>query len=162
MKRSFGKAMGAIVLWVALPLLASAEDGGWNMPNLNPFASKSQPTTSSRASQPPTSGWKMPKVLPQASARPKRRASQPTTWNRMTSGTQNMLSKTADALTPWDNKKPAPPQQLTGSNSIFTHNNAAKKEPKSSGVAPASWWSSDKSAERPNTVNGFLSQPRPK
>ena len=76
----------------------------------------------------------------------------------MTNGTQNFLSKTADTLTPWDNKKPAPPPKITGSNSIFTHNTANDKK---SDAAPASWWSGEKSHESPKTVNDFLAQPRP-
>ena len=85
---------------------------------------------------------------------------EPSTWSQMTSGTQQFFSKTADTLTPWDNKKPAPPRTITGSNSIFTHNKPKDKE--SSGVAPASWWSTDKSDSSPKSVNEFLSQPRPR
>jgi hypothetical protein len=163
MKKSLWIIVGAILVSAALPLAAWAEESGWKMPNLNPFGSSGPSATSSRASQPPTSGWKMPKLLPSttATARPKRKANQPTTWNRMTNGTQSFFSKTADVLTPWDNKKPAPPQKVTGSNTAFTRNNPAKKDPKSSSsVAPASWWSGEKS-DQPKTVNGFLSQPRP-
>jgi hypothetical protein len=143
---------------------ASADDGGWKMPNLNPFSGGGNAPTSSRAGQPPTSGWKMPKLWSQSPAQPKKRtnhpANQPTTWNRMTNGTQNLVSKTADALNPWDKKQPAAPPKLTGSSSIFTNKSTTKPVKKDDSVKPASWWGSDKK-EAPKTVNGFLSQPRP-
>jgi hypothetical protein len=160
MKSSLCSLVGAIVMSLAIPLVLAAEDGGWKMPNLNPFSSSGQ----TGSGQPPTSGWKMPKLLPSttAKARPKRKSNQPTTWNKMTNDTQQFFSKTADTLNPWDNKKPAPRQNLTGSNTAFTHNNAAKKVSTSSGaVAPASWFSSDKGGQRATSVSDFLSQPRP-
>src|SRR5206468_11359420 len=130
-----------------------ADDGGWKMPNLNPFSSSGHAPTSSGASQPPTSGWKMPKLLPQAPAQPKRRANQPTTSNRGKSGTQNLFSKTADALNPWDKKQPAAPPKLTGSNSIFTNKSTTKAAKKDDSVKPASWWSGEKTTTPPKTVN---------
>jgi hypothetical protein len=81
----------------------------------------------------------------------------------MSKGTQQLFAKTADTLTPWDNKKPAPPPKITGSNTIFTqHSKPADKKSTTndSGIAPASWWSSEKSSS-PKSVNEFLSQPRP-
>ena len=139
----------------------AAEDGGWKMPNLNPFATSSQALTSNRPGQPPTSGWKMPKLLPQASAQPKRRANPPGTMSRAQHGTQNLFSKTAEALNPWDKKQPAAPPKLTGSGSIFTNKSTTKAAKKDDSVKPASWWSSDKKSEPPKTVNDFLSKPRP-
>ena len=134
---------------------AAAEDGGWKFPNLNPFAGKAS------ASNPATSGWKMPKLWPSASA-PKRRSNQPSTLGKMTRGTRDFVSKTADAINPWDDK-PAPQQNITGSNSIFTRQGQAakKKESSSSGVLPASWWGGDKDNGRDKSVNEFLSRPRP-
>jgi hypothetical protein len=103
----------------------------------------------------------MPKLWPPAaSAKPK--AAQPSTWKKMAGGTQKLFSKTADALTPWDNnqaKTPAP--SITGSNTAFTHNNTAKKPSSSNSVAPASWWSSEKKDQPDRSVNEFLSRPRP-
>jgi hypothetical protein len=102
----------------------------------------------------------MPKLWSQAPAQPRKRAIQATSSNRAGNGSQNFLSKTADALNPWDKKQPAPPQKLTGSNSIFTNKSTTKPAKKDEEVKPASWWSSDKK-NAPKTVNGFLSQPRP-
>jgi len=160
MQKLFCSVLVTIIVGVASSR-AGADDGGWKIPNLNPFSTSGQAPTSSRAGQPPTSGWKTPKLLPQTSAQPKRRANQPTTWNRVTNGTQNIFSKTADALNPWDKKQPAPPPKLTGSNSIFTNKSTTKPAHKDSAVKPTSWWSSDKKDQAPETVNGFLSRPRP-
>jgi hypothetical protein len=147
----------------ALCVRVAADDRSWTMPKLNPFSGTAAAPTSS-AGQPPTSGWKMPKLWSQSPAQSKKRttrtANQPTTWNRMTNGTQNLMSKTADALNPWDKKQPAPPPKVTGSNSIFTNKSSTKPAKRDESVKPASWWSSDKK-DAPKTVNGFLSQPRP-
>jgi hypothetical protein len=129
------------------------------MPNLNPFASKGQSSASGHVSDAPTSGWHAPKLWP-STAPAKRKANHPSTWNKMTKGTQKVFTKTAGALNPWDNNRPKPPPKITGSNSIFTKSGQAKKETKSS-VLPASWWSSDDKESQPASVNAFLSQPRP-
>jgi hypothetical protein len=149
-----------LLLAVAYPFAVNGEDGGWKMPNLNPFSGKG-----SGAGSAPTSGWKMPKMWPStgkstASTRAKKRQSnQPGTLSKMSSGTQQFFSKTADALTPWDNKPAAPAPQITGSNSLFSQ---STKQPKKSDVAPASWWGgSEKKSETPKSVNDFLSMPRP-
>src|SRR5437867_1194841 len=92
-------AMPKLALGILTALLLAAtspvvmgDDAGWKMPNLNPFPTSGQPPTSARRAPPPTSGWKMPKLVPQAKAQPKGRPSQPTTWNRMTNGPQNLFS----------------------------------------------------------------------
>ena len=162
MIRSLLSVCLAVALTAALPLAASGADGSW-MPNLNPFGGKGKSTPRGHTSNAATSGWKVPKLWPStggtAASRPKPRgASQPTTWSRMTSGTQQFFSKTADTLTPWDNKKPAPSPTITGSNSFFTHNKP--KDKKSGDIAPASWWSTEKN-DAPKSVNEFLSRPRP-
>ena len=165
MSRKLCVAVATLAVVVFALDTGTAEDSGWKMPNLNPFSSGAKPPTSGRASNPPTSGWKMPKVpslSPQAAAKSKRR-SNPTTFDRMTKGTRTFFNKTADALTPWDNKQPAPTPNITGSNTAFTRGNRPKKEtnePKSGSILPASWWGSEKE-DKPKTVNDFLSQPRP-
>jgi hypothetical protein len=165
MVRSSLSFVATVLLAIVAPLAAVGDDGSWKMPNLNPFAGKGK--TASRPSNAPTSGWHMPKLwqTTKSPVRPRTRpASQPSTLSKMSTGTQQFFAKTADTLTPWDNKKPAPPPKITGSNSIFTQQNkmADKKSTtkESSGIAPASWWSSEKSSS-PKSVNEFLSQPRP-
>ena len=158
MLRSMCSVLVGLALVAFVPGLASGEQSGWKMPNLNPFSGSG---SGSKRSKAPTSGWKVPSLWQPTKSPAKSRVAkqQPSTWNRMTNGTQQFFSKTADTLTPWDNKKPSSAPTITGSNSIFTHNKPKEKE--SSGVAPASWWGSEKS-EAPKTVNDFLSQPRPR
>jgi hypothetical protein len=152
-----------LILLAATAICAGvfADEGGWKMPNLNPLSAGGHAPTSSSAGRPPTSGWKMPKLWSQSPAHPKKRANQPTSWNRVTNGTQSFFSKTADAINPWDKKQPAAPPKLTGSNSIFTNKSTTKASHKDDAVKPASWWGSDKKSEPPKTVNDFLSKPRP-
>jgi hypothetical protein len=152
------------LIFIALAAVCSrarADDGGWKMPNLNPFSGDGHAAMGNGAAQPPTSGWKAPKLWPQAPTQSKRAANKPATHNRAKSGTQNIFSKTAEALNPWDKKQPAPPPKLTGSNSVFTHKSTTKPAKKDDSVKPASWWSSEKKSEPPKTVNDFLSKPRP-
>ena len=130
------------------------------MPNLNPFSGAAQPPTSTRRTQPASSTWKMPQLWQQTKAQPKTRRNPPSTLSQVTKGTQNVLSKTADALNPWDKKQPAPPPKLSGSNSIFTDKSTIIPAKKDTGVKPASWWGGDKSQSKDKTVNEFLSHPR--
>ena len=155
--KMFRQIIVAVVILVVLTFICRAEDNGWHMPKLNPFTASGK--SSNRTGAPPMSGWHMPKLWPSTSAN--NRQPQPSTLYKMSTGTQKALSKTADALTPWDNKKPSPPPKITGSNSIFTHQGQPKKEPKSSGILPASWWTTESKAKEPDSVNAFLSQPRP-
>jgi hypothetical protein len=158
----------AALLAMLSPLSVVGEDSSWKMPNLNPFAGKAK--ASSRASSASTNGWHLPKLWQTTTrpARPKiKPANQPSTLSQMTKGTQQILAKTADTLTPWDNKQPAPPRKITGSNSIFTQQSKAADKKSttkdSGGIAPASWWSSEKDkSDAPKSVNEFLSQPRPR
>jgi hypothetical protein len=154
---------------VAVTPLSLLGDDGWHMPNMNPFGSATAAPSATHRAQPPTSGWKMPKLLTQSKPQPKTqlktRPHQRSTWQNMTSGTQKALSKTADALTPWDNKQPAPPPKLSGSNSVFTNKSTTIPAKKDTSVKPASWWGSDKTGEakkpgKDKTVNEFLSRPR--
>jgi hypothetical protein len=155
-------SIAGVSLFVVSQCVILADDGGWMMPNLNPFSSTTKAPTSSRAAQPPTSGFKMPNLWPQshAKAQPKRRANQPSTMSRMTSGAQNMFSKTADSLNPWDKKPAAQPQKLTGSKSVFTGKSTTTKAKKDTDVKPASWFG-EKTDSRDKSVNDFLSRPRP-
>jgi hypothetical protein len=160
MHKPFYTFIVTLVIGITSSIASIAADDGWKMPNLNPFASKGKPSTAARAGSPPTSGWHMPKLWP-SPAPDKRRVNQPTAWNKMTSGTQKFFSKTADALNPWDDTQPKPEPKISGSNTAFTHNNAAKQESKSSSVRPTSWWKTDTKDQTPKSVNEFLSQPRP-
>ena len=152
-------------LWIAAAIIVAcadcvpAEESSWKLPNLNPFASKGQPPTAARAPKAASTGWRMPKLWPGASA--KRPTGQPTSLQKMTTGTKQFFSKTADALNPWDDANDQPPARASGSNSAISRATKKKKESTSSGLSPASWWSSDEKDDRDKTVNDFLSRPRP-
>lgn len=133
---------------------------GWGWSNWNPFSSKPRPPVSARVTDSQSSGWKMPSLWPKSST--STHPGQPSAWQKMSSSTKNFFAKTADALTPWDQKPTTPPRSVTGSNSVFTHNSPKSEEAKAKNksIFPASWWSSDKK-EQPKSVSEFLAQPRP-
>jgi hypothetical protein len=159
MRRRFARAI-CLIAMLTIPLSGSAAEGtGWKMPNLNPFAAKRR--AAAHVSDSPTSGFHFPKLWPASGSAKKSLITkgQPSSWQRMTSGTKKFFSKTADAVNPWDDK-PQPTKSITGSNSVFT-NNAAPKEPKSGSILPASWWTEEKQSDKPKSVNEFLARPRP-
>jgi hypothetical protein len=161
MKSKFWLSIVAIVM-ASLAGVGAAADNSWKLPNLNPFASKPKPPTSGRAASSP--GWRMPNLLPNLG--PSRKSNQPSTWQKMTSGTKNIMSKTTSALNPWDDPKTnQPAASVTGSNSLFSQATSkrppAAKDDSGGSVLPASWWSSEKKDEPPKSVNEFLARPRP-
>ena len=154
-------AFSLCLMCLALPAVARGEEGGgWKMPNLNPFSRKGTPPTSARISDQDES-WKMPKLWPtsntsKATARPKG----PSAWQKMTTGTKTFMSKTADALNPFDDAQDKEPVRVTGSRSAVRRA-SAKKEEKSGSWLP-SLWGPDEEERRPKTVTDFLNQERPK
>ena len=157
---------GACLLIVAAFLLAFAypalgDDGGWKMPNLNPFSQKTKTTTTAWTGKPPTSGWHMPKLWPSTTTA-QTKPNQPSTMQKMGTGTKNFFSKTADALNPWDNAQPAaPPPKPSGSNSAFSQATAKKKDTQSTSLLPSWPWGAKAEDKKDNDVNAFLARPRP-
>lgn len=137
-----------VVFLASLPLSAVAGEGGWGLPNLNPFASKAKPPTSARVSD---DSWQMPSL---------RRSSGPSTWQKMNNGTKSFFSKTASALNPWDSPPETKPVSPSGRNSAFSRTTSTKTQPESSG-SWFSWWGGAEEPQRPKTVNDFLMQERP-
>lgn len=134
------------------------------MPNLNPFAKKGRSRASASVSDAPTSGWKWPKLWPSsAPSMPggsrSARTSGPSTWQKMTSGTKNAMSKTADVLNPFDDADDDKQPQITGSNSVFSQASKNKKS-KAKSFLPSWPWGGEEDQE-PRTVNEFLGQSRP-
>jgi hypothetical protein len=158
MKRILSLFLLAVLL--VAPTLQGEESSGWKLPN--PF-SKARPPVSRRAAS-PASGWHWPRLWP-ASPPSQARTNQPSVWQKVTKGTQQMMSKTADVLNPWDDAEPAPPPKMTGSGSIFsqtaTKKAKKKEEAKSSSILPAWFSGQPEQDKRPKTVNDFLAQPRP-
>jgi hypothetical protein len=146
-----------------LPAEARGEEGGWKLPNLNPFAKKPAQPVASPISNPPTSGLRWPRLFSnREAAKPK--PNQPGTMQKMAAGTKSFFAKTADVLNPWDDaseKRQPPPAKLTGSGSIFSQASAKKaKEPESGGLLPTWPWKTKQVEEKPS-VNDFLALPRP-
>ncbi len=147
---------------------AQAPTSGWRMPNLNPFASKTNApaapggrSTAAKVLDPfgliPGTGGKT------ATASFGRQTQQPSTWQKMTTGTKRMASQTADFLNPFDDAQPQTRNEnLTGSNSVF--NQQANRRRNAGAQEKKSWlpgFGAPQPEEKPNSVNGFLAQPRP-
>jgi hypothetical protein len=144
------------------PALVGAEEGGWSMPNLNPFAKKSNKRISASVSDAPTSGLKWPKLWPSSTAKASRSRGkpQPSTWQKMTAGTKSAVTKTADVLNPFDDANDNKKTSITGSNTVFSQ--ASKnKSSKSKSFLPSwpSWGAEEKN--EPRTVNEFLGGEKP-
>lgn len=133
---------------------------------LNPFAKDDAPRPSKPADDegglhfPKLPAPKLPKVdlTPDWASRSPRRSNEPSAWSRMTTGTKNLFSKTADVLNPFDDaddkKAAAAPSWRNGSRS-----KAKPKEKK--GLSLPTWLGGQPEEERPQTVNDFLALPRP-
>jgi hypothetical protein len=148
-------------LFIIGPAPAMAE--GWGMPKLNPFAKQKNARATASVSDAPVSGWKWPKLWPSKAAGMQPRTSRPaapSTWQKMTAGTKSAMSKTADALNPFDDANDNQPRPgITGSNTVFSQ--ASKnKESKGRSFLPSWPWGKEESS-KPKDVNSFLSQPRP-
>lgn len=163
MKSSAAKLVLGLALCIGFPGLVSAQQSGWSMPNLNPFAARSSAPTSTRIADSSSSGWKMPSMWPSSSKTAKKPAG-PTTWQKMRSGTKRAWDQTVDFLNPFDDANDNPPTKpLTGSNTYFSQN-ARQTGGKSAGKEKTSYfpalWSSEEPDDKPKTVTDFLNQPR--
>jgi hypothetical protein len=165
-------SIASVVVLVTASAFAAADDGGWKLPNLNPFTQKGKPPTSSRAASKKNSAWQWPKLWSTQTTTAKTKSKQPSAVQKMTNGTKQLFSKTADALNPWDDAadKQAAPTAPTGLNTRFSQASAKKStdSPSNTSLIPSWPWGdkakakSDSNANdgRPKTVNDFLSQPR--
>lgn len=161
---AYQRLVAAVVLSLAVVSSTSRAAEGWQMPNLNPFAKKAGPPTSARVSD-AGDGWKMPSFAPKAKKKSTMagKRPQPTTWQKMTTGSKKFWSQTADTLNPFnDAKDNRPMPSVTGTNSYFSQASSRKSNTQKSNTFLPSFWSSEKeSPKRSNDVNNFLSQPRP-
>lgn len=136
-----------LVLASSLP----AEESGWKMPNLNPFAAKKSSPPASKSK-----GWGMPKLWPQSTAK---KPTQPSTFSKMQTGTKQFFSKTADVLNPFDDANDPPKSSTSSSWNPF-------RSASTSGSTPAKksswmWGAEEEEPSGPRTVNEFLAQPKP-
>lgn len=134
---------------LVMPVVASAE--GW-LSNLNPFGESKDESDSG--------GWALPSKSSASKPAPSRSKAEPTTWQKISSGTSSAAKTTSSYINPWHKEnKPAKP---SGSRGYKT----ASSKSKSSGSTwynPASWFAGEQPAEKkPQTVSSFLGQSRPK
>jgi hypothetical protein len=154
MSRLF-KLIGVLMLLIIVPCVARAESN-WQFPNLNPFAKKSDAAAESEKS----SRFKMPTLLPSFGEKSNRRSSEPSTWNKLTTGTKEFLGKTADVLTPWDTAAEKKARNSSVSDRFPSRNYREKEVEKKESIF-TSWLPEKKEPERPRSVSEFLKQPRP-
>ena len=150
--------MWTAVLVVSFAIPAAADDG-WSFSDLNPFATKSKGSKASKSPPsrkiseskpaPKSSGWslnpfaKSPPASPPTKTASSRRKSEPST-----------LTKTWEALTPWNDhpvKKPAPLS-------------APRPTAKGKGKGEKGWLESmftEEEPRKPKTVQEFLDQEKP-
>ncbi len=141
--------------------LALAE-GGWKMPNLNPFKkTDSHPAHLSQSDDSQSDGWHFPSIM---KSQPKAKSSGPSMWNKVTTTSKNAWSATADFLNPFDDPKPEPQRDVTGSNTYFTQSSTKKQATKKPFW---SWSSNDETREEESkqrsirTVSDFIGGERP-
>jgi hypothetical protein len=150
-------AIALLCSFVAASAARAAD--GWKMPNLNPFAKKSSPPTSARVSD--SGGLQMPNLWPSSRKTTTARKG-PSTWQKVSSGTKSVMTKTADFLNPFNDAEDNPePTQITGSNSYFSQVANQKQAEKKPSTFLPQWWSGDEEEQKPKTVTDFLAQPRP-
>src|SRR5262245_45692854 len=127
MKTKLSLALTVCVMCLVLSALAQGEEGGWKMPNLNPFSRKGAPPTAARISD-QDEGWKMPKLWPTSGAKKTAaKTKSPSTWQKMTTGTKSFMAKTADALNPFDDAQDKGPVRITGSKNTVRRPGAKKE-----------------------------------
>lgn len=123
--------------------LGFSADEGWSLSKLNPFSK----TSSTKSSPPQAKNFN-------SSAKPSYRKTEPSTMDKISSGTKNMVSKTKTALTPGGGKtakaKPA-------ANTVQTKSKDGQKK----SWVP-SWLSKKEEPKKAQTIPEFLNQPRPK
>lgn len=145
----------AAVIVAAVNLPAAAE--GWPALTLNPFKSSDQPSKSNSGSNP----LRLPDLTGRSSKKTVK-TKEPSTWQKLSTGTKKALTKTKETLLPWT-KKEDPNQSIL---ERYTVNDLDySPQPKKPKTGLASWLSSDDEEEddgRPKTVTDFLKQPRPK
>ncbi len=124
--------------------------------SLNPFAKSTASTKPKTAS----SGFKLPSLWPASEQKKvKKRPTEPSTWDKFTNESKAMLDKTTDAITFWDNDKPAAKPKT--SDGVRNRYNVKKKEEKKSFFS--GWFSSaEEEPKRPRTVSEFLNQEKPR
>jgi hypothetical protein len=120
-------------LLLLLATFARAADEGWSLSKLNPFG---QSTATKK---------KMPRV----------RKTEPSTWDKVSSGTKNALTKTNQTINPWA-KKSTSSSKRTGTHQAANRPKSTEKK------SMFDWFGKAEEPKQPKTVSEFISQPKPK
>ena len=132
MNRTRSILVGACLLLLSATL-SMADDQPSTLSKLNPFSKAA-------STKPKTNG---------------RKAASPSTWDKVSSGTKNALTKTNETINPWA-KKSSPTTKRTGSQQPGNQLKPAEKK-----SFLGSMWPAKEEPKKPKTVSVFLAQPRP-
>ena len=163
-------AAGFVLIVSASTHFASAQvpTSGWKMPNLNPFANKTNTAPANNGGRSTISKVVDPFGLIPGTGGKTSQASfgrqvpqQPSTLQKMTTGTKKVASQTADFLNPFNDGQPKPTQQnYTGANSAFNQQaNRGRGQDEKKSWFPG--WGAPQAEKGPTSVNSFLNQPKP-
>lgn len=156
-------------------------DEGWKFPSLNPFKksdeSAPKPKSPSKGKISDGAGTGSSKFWESKPAAANASSNQPSTWDKMSTGTKNLMGKTKSALTPWKTEEPAPTRPATGTNRFGTKkqadkgwfssasgskkNNGKQKESDAHRFLFPSKNANKKDEKNPQTVPDWLDLPRP-
>lgn len=126
--------------------------------SLNPFAKSADSKKAASSSSKSSSGFKLPSLRPTSDEKKiRKRPTEPSAWDKFTSGTKSMVEKTADTLTFWDNDKAS--SKPAGQISVRSRFGVKQEEKKS---FFSSWFVGEpEKPKQPRTVSEFLNQDRP-
>ena len=150
--KRFGALVFPLCLALLLPSLATAE--GWSWPNLNPFGTK-------EASRDDSGGWSLTGKKPSTSYASVRKT-EPSTWQKFSTGTSKTWNKTTTALNPWKSSSSQPAPKISGSRGFKNSYKPAAEKSKSTWYNPTTWFGSEEKpvSKGPGSVSDFISQPR--
>jgi hypothetical protein len=159
--RWFAMMLVAVVVTL-VPMAAKAEKPWWDPLNVTGNDTPKKAAAKSAAKK--DSSWlKVPSFGDSSAKKPTTRKNEPSTLTKMNNGTKRFFSGAADALTPWDNKKPAAKKSATGYGTGSQKSLArGKQKEEDKGNILTSWWK-DKEPEqkRPKTPSEFIAGERP-
>jgi len=135
---------------------------GFSLNGLNPFAKSTDSKKATRSPSKSSNGFKLPSLWPTTEEKKvRKRSTEPSAWDKFTSGTKSMFDKTTGAIAFWDDDKTTK-KKSHGYDSIHSRYGVRKKEEEKKSFF-SSWFSSEvEEPNRPRTVSEFLSQDKPK
>jgi hypothetical protein len=145
-----------VFFMLAFAAVSAAAESGWKFPNLNPFSSEKSSSSAKPAPKKSSSGLKWP-FSGESEQKPKK-PSEPSTWDKVSTGTKEFFGKTKDTLMPWTKS-----DQKAGHDSVAKRYNVKKSAKKPEKKSFFTGWLSgeEEKPEKPKSVSEFLAQPRP-